>query len=346
MLSPADPSATRFFREAQQAPAVVRAQLDRNDAAVARLAAKLREAAPRAVVTCARGSSDHAATYAKYLIETKLGTLTASAAPSVASLYGSSQDLGGCLFVVLSQSGRSPDLLDSAAAAARAGARVVALVNDEGSPLAAIAHDVLPLCAGAEESVAASKSYIAMLAAIAHLAASWSGDVSLLRALHAAPEALARAWALDWSAAVADLANASHLYVMARGVGLAIAQEAALKFKETCALHAESFSAAEVRHGPQALLSADFPALLLAQDDETLAGIRDLGRELVGRGVRVLAAGASIDGALRLPTLPMAAALQPLALAQSFYRMANALAIARGYDPDNPPFLRKVTETR
>ena len=334
-----------MFREAGQAARALRAQLERNRAAATELGAALRALAPRAVVTCARGSSDHAATYAKYLVETRLGILTASAAPSIASVYNAPQDLRDCLFLAISQSGGSPDVLAAAQAAHRAGAVVVALVNDEASPLARASRYCLPLCAGVEESVAATKTYIASLAAIAHLVAAWSDDAPLLQALSSAPARLERAWALPWDAAVERLREKSHLFVLARGVGLAVAQEAALKCKETCGLHAESFSAAEVRHGPQALLEGSFPALVLAQDDEARPGLEAFARELAARNVEVLAAGIEVPGVTILPTLAAHPAIQPLLLAQSFYRLANALAIARGHDPDRPPHLRKVTRT-
>jgi len=332
--------------EAASAPAVVRAQLARNAAAAEILGRELRALAPRAAVTCARGSSDHAATYAKYLIETRLGVLTASAAPSIASVYGARQDLRDCVFIAISQSGRSPDLLATARSALEAGAYVVALVNDEDSPLAAIANRVLPLSAGPEVSVAATKSYLASLAALLHLVSAWSDDAALGDALARAPDQMAQAWELDWSAALPLLERASNLFVIARGVGLAVAQEAALKCKETCGLHAESFSGAEVRHGPQALLGHDFPALVLAQDDETRAGLEGLAQELVDRGVQVAVAGANVRGAIALPTVAADPAVAPLCLAQSFYRLANAVAVARGMDPDSPPHLQKVTRTR
>lgn len=335
-----------MFREAAEAPSIVRAQLGRNAEAMRALGRELRSLAPRAVVTCARGSSDHAATYAKYLFETRLGILTASAAPSVASVYGARQDLRDCAFVAISQSGRSPDILETTRSAQAAGAFVIALVNDEASPLAALATRVIPLSAGREESVAATKTYLASLAALLHFAAEWSEDPGLVDAAAAAPDALAHAWELDWSAALPLLAQAANLYVIARGVGLGIAQEAALKCKETCALHAEAFSAAEVKHGPQALLGRDFPALLFGQDDEARASIEELSLELSARGVPVAVAGARAAGAVELPAVPTHPALAPIALAQSFYRFANALALARGRDPDNPPHLRKVTETR
>lgn len=335
-----------MFAEAGEAPAAIATQLQRNRETVARIGARLRSHPPRMVVTVARGSSDHAATFAKYLIETRASVITASAAPSIASVYGASQDLRDCLFLALSQSGRSPDLLAAVDAARQAGALVVALVNDEASPLAAAADEALPLCAGEERSVAATKSYLATLAGLVHLVSAWQGDRELDRALQATPDLLRRASSLDWSAALPILRGASHLYVIARGLGLGIAQEAALKCKETCGLHAESFSSAEVRHGPQALMKAGFPALILAQDDETRAGIEELARDLVQRGVTVLAAGAEAAGATVLPTLEAHPVIAPLALVQSFYGMANALAFARGLDPDNPPYLRKVTETR
>jgi glucosamine--fructose-6-phosphate aminotransferase (isomerizing) len=334
-----------MFREAAEAGAAVRVQLERNRETARALGARLRALAPRAVVTCARGSSDHAATFAKYLFETRAGVLTASAAPSIASVYGARQDLRECLFVAISQSGRSPDLLSTAEAAKQAGALVVALVNDESSPLADLADHALPLCAGEERSVAATKSYIASLAALTHLAAEWTGDAALGAALARAPGDLERAWQIEWDAALEALVPASNLYVIGRGVGLGVAQEAALKCKETCGLHAEAFSSAEVRHGPQALLQEGFPALLFSQDDESRAGIEALAADLVARGVRVLIAGGAVQGAMALPCVATHPAIEPLLFAQTFYRLCPALAIARGHDPDRPPHLRKVTRT-
>jgi glucosamine--fructose-6-phosphate aminotransferase (isomerizing) len=331
--------------EAAQAPAVVRAQLAANAARVARLAERLRRSPPRAVVTCARGSSDHAATFARYLIETRLGILTSSAAPSVSSVYDVSPDLAGTVVLAISQSGASPDLLSAVSRARSGGARVVALVNAESSPLAQLADDLLPLGAGPELSVAATKSYIASLAAIVQLVAAWTEDAELGAALAASPEQLARAFELDWSAAIARLTPASNLYVIGRGLGLGIAQEAALKFKETCGLHAEALSAAELRHGPMALVRAHFPLLLFTQDDESRPGVTQLASELATHGADVLVAGAEVTGTTALPSLAAHPVIEPLLLAQSFYAMANALSLARGRDPDRPPHLSKVTET-
>jgi len=334
-----------MFREAAQAPEVVRAQLAANEARAARLAERLRRSPPRAIVTCARGSSDHAATFARYLIETRLGLLTSSAAPSVSSVYEAAPDLAGTLMLAISQSGASPDLLAVVSQARAAGAYIVALVNAPGSPLALLADELLPLHAGTEESVAATKSYIASLAAIVQLVARWSGDAPLAAALAAAPERLARAWQCDWSAAIARLTPARNLYVIGRGLGLGIAQEAALKFKETCGLHAEALSAAELRHGPMALVHAGFPLLLFTQNDESRAGVRQLAAELAAQGADVLLAGARVARTTELPTEGAHPVIEPLLFAQSFYRMANGLSLARGRDPDAPPHLSKVTET-
>jgi glutamine---fructose-6-phosphate transaminase (isomerizing) len=341
----ADAESTLMFQEAASAANAVRAQLGSDAAAIAAIGGEVRRLAPRTVITCARGSSDHAATYAKYLIETRTRTLTASAAPSVSSLYGVSQDLNGCLFLAISQSGRSPDLLASVAAAKAAGATILALCNSPDSPLMAAADLAVDLRAGIESSVAATKSYLATLAALIRLVAAWTEDAELESAVESLPTAMERSWALDWSHALPPLESAAHLYVVGRGLGLGAAQEIALKFKETCGLHAEAFSSAELRHGPFALLGPGFPALLIAQRDATLAGVESLGSELARRGLPVMIAGAEVGGAVVLPTVESRAEIAPILLVQSAYRLIATLSIRRGFDPDRPAHLRKVTET-
>src|ERR1700688_3541966 len=189
---------TRMFQEAASASDAVRAQLQCDAAAIAAIGREVRRLAPRTVITCARGSSDHAATYAKYLIETRAGVLTASAAPSVSSVYGVSQDLRGCLFIALSQSGQSPDLLAAAAAAKAAGAVILALCNSPDAPLIAAADLVIELRAGVETSVAATKSYLATLAALLRLVAAWTQDPALESDLQALPAQMDQNWMLDW----------------------------------------------------------------------------------------------------------------------------------------------------
>jgi glucosamine--fructose-6-phosphate aminotransferase (isomerizing) len=335
-----------MYLEAQQTAAVVEHQLQANAPQLAALGERLRARPPRFIVTCARGSSDHAATYAKYVFETRLGLITASASPSISSIYHAKLNLRDALFVAISQSGKSPDLLRAAQAAKDAGAQVLALVNVADSPLAQLADTVIELHAGPERSVAATKSYLASLAAILQLTAHWSNDADLHTALARLPQDLRQGWHADWSSLVDELRQRRNLFVVGRGFGFGGALEAALKFKETCGLHAEAFSAAEVKHGPMALVGADFPLLMFAQDDDTLAGSLALAEEFRARGARVWLAAPGVDG---VDALPLAAGLAPivtpLIVVQSFYRAASALALARGYDPDLPPHLRKVTET-
>ena len=332
-------------REAAEAPSAVRRQLAANRSVVRELGRRLREQPPGAVVTCARGSSDHAATFAKYLIETRTGVITSSAAPSVASVYEARPGMRGIVCLAISQSGASPDLLRAVEAASAAGATTVALVNAEGSPLASLAEYVIPLHAGPELSVAATKSFLASLAAVAHLVAAWTGETPAQENLAALPDAMELAWALDWDRAVSRLSGASSLYVLGRGLGLAVAQESALKFKETCGIHAEGISAAEVRHGPMALVRPGFPVFVYGQNDETLAGVEAVAEDLARRGATVTVAGLRCHDALELPTLQADPALAPILLGQTFYGLANAVSIARGLDPDHPPHLSKVTET-
>lgn len=339
-------SSTLMFREAHESATVVERQLRENAPILQALGERLRANPPRFIVTCARGSSDHAAAYAKYVFETRLGLITASASPSISSIYDANLSLDGALFVAISQSGKSPDLLRSAQAAKDAGAHVLALVNVEDSPLATLADTFVPLRAGPELSVAATKSYLATLAAILQLTAHWSNDATLHAAVARLPDDLRRGWDSDWSALTDGLRGATNLFVVGRGYGFGAALEAALKLKETCGLHAEAFSAAEVKHGPMALVDDGFPVLFFAQDDGTLENTLAVAREFRARGARVFIAapGSSEPGTLPLPA-DIAPIVTPLLAVQSFYRAASALSLARGFDPDVPPHLRKVTET-
>ncbi len=338
---------TQMSIETKEAPQAVKRMLENNAPICEKIATRLQNSPPSFVVTCARGSSDHAATYAKYVIETKLGIMTASAAPSISSVYGVEPKMEGALFIAISQSGQSPDLLATTKAALNTGAYVVAIVNVETSPLAAMADVVLPLCAGPETSVAATKSYITTLSAIAQLVAHWSSKPDLKEALDTLPGQLEKAVKYDWSSAVQELAEAEHLLVVGRAAGFGIAQEAALKFKETCCLHAEPFSAAEIRHGPMAILKNKIATLVFSQKDETQQGVIDLLDMLKDQGGPVYSVGVKCDGATQLETVDdMHPVLAPITMVHSFYRMVNQIAITRGLNPDEPPLLRKVTETK
>jgi glucosamine--fructose-6-phosphate aminotransferase (isomerizing) len=340
-------SPTAMLREAQEAPEVVARLLKSNADLCGDLGARLRASPPPFAVTCARGSSDNAATFAKYLLEIHSGLVTASVGPSVTSVYEARPRMRNALFLAVSQSGRSPDILHLAQAGRDDGALTVALVNDTSSPLASTCEVVLPLHAGPEKSVAATKSFIAALAAGLQLVAHWSQDQALLTALDGLPDVLHKASKTDWSAALPMLSQADNLFVVGRGVGFAVAQEAALKLKETSGVHAEAMSSAELMHGPWTLAGDHFPILVLSQDDETLSGVNDLIAKLNDQNVPVVVAGAA-DGPAKV-MLPSGDGvhpyLAPIAMIQSFYPLVNAIAQARGRNPDAPPRLRKVTET-
>jgi len=335
---------TTMYREAAEAPDCVENQLQRNAVPLAALADRLRAHPPAAMVTIGRGSSDHAATYARYLVETRLGILTSSLSPSIFSVFKAPLSLRNMLCLAISQSGRSPDLLAAAGAARDSGAIVVALVNDPDSPLAEIASLVLPQGAGPEKSAAATKSFITSLSAIAQMVALWSGDAAMQAALQQLPSALAQAWQEDWSPCRGNLQTADHLYTVGRGLHLAIAQEAAHKLKETCMIHAEAFSSAEVLHGPNELAGKDFPVLLFRSEDATDASVQEAARRLSAQEASVMMAGGGDPGTLPVPRAPHAA-LAPILQIQAFYRMANALACDRGYNPDQPRHVQKVTHT-
>lgn len=319
-----------LLSEARETAAAARRQREICDPAFVELGQRLREHPPTLVVTCARGSSDHAATYGKYVLETEARTVVASVGPSVASMYQSGPAaLHGALFIAVSQSGRSPDLVELTNAAKRAGAYTVGLINAETSPLAAACDLVIPLCAGDENAVAATKSFLLSAYAFLQIVDAWTG--SLDKVVDEFPEAIERATAWD----VTSLAPARNMFVVGRGVGLGPAQEIALKLKETCRLHAEAFSTAEVLHGPTALVEPGFPILAITQADETEAANREVLTRLASYGANI------IEHHVDAP-----AVIAPLVGVYSFYLGVPALAAARGLDADAPVHLRKVTETR
>ncbi len=336
--------------EARAAPAALARQLSLDGEAYAALGTLLRAQPPGGLLTLARGSSDHAAHYFAYLVMARLGRLVTSLPMSLITLYGSRLDCAGLVALAFSQSGRSPDLVEPTQQLRAGGARTVAFVNELQSPLAAAAEFVFPLHCGAELSVAATKSYLAQLVAGARLVSTWQQDERLSAALAQLPAALERASKLPWDAAVEALAGVDRLFVIGRGTGLAVAQEAALKFKETCGIQAEAFSGAEVQHGPMALVEDGYPMLIFAPHGPAHAGLVVLAEAMRSRGAQVLLVAPPLTQVdARITQLTMAGTghedLDPISVAQSFYPMVEALARARGRDPDRPRHLNKVTQT-
>ena len=338
--------------EALTSPNIVATQLTKNKAIIQQIITHLQQCPPGFVFTIARGSSDHAAYFAKYLFAKQTGLLCASLPPSINSIYHSKLNVRNALAIGISQSGASPDICSSLQAAKQGGATTIAIVNHTNSPLADIADFVLPLHAGEENAVAATKTYIASLTALIQLVAEFSQDKILLKALHELPSSLEKATHCDWSSTTQILAKAINLIVIARGMGYPIAAEAALKFKETANMHAEAFSAAEFQHGPMALVQPEFPLLFFPQYDATLPSTLALCQKMTQLGAQTLLAtpnDLAIEVNMAQHSLPLPNSLHPicdpLMTIQAFYPMMAALAQQRGYDPDQPNNLRKVTET-
>lgn len=333
--------------EIREAPAAVRRQEADLARPVADLVARLKRRPPQVVVTCARGSSAHAATYAKHLIERDLGIPVAEAAPNIASVYGRQLHLKDQLFLAISQSGKSDDLVEMARAVRAAGAVTAAIVNATDGPLTKACDVVLPMGAGPELSVAASKTFVATLAVLLRLAAAWTGDTGLAGAIERLPDRLGDAAALDWSEAATALAGTISLVTIGRGPTLPIAREASLKLKETVNLHAEAFSGAEFLHGPVALVSSRYPVLMFMPTDQAAHGMRQLAADLRQKGTALFTTDAGVPGGGCLPALaPDHPETDAVCLIQSFYAMLIPLAERLGADVDRPRHLQKVTRTR
>src|SRR5262245_15483900 len=328
---------THMARETAEAPQAVARMLAANARALAELGRLYRERRPTHIVTCARGSSDCAASYFKYLIEITLGLPCCSVGASVVSVYGARLALRDTLLLTISQSGKSPDIVAFQAEAKRAGIPTLAVTNTEDSPLAQGADLCLPLCAGPEKSVAATKSFITSAAMGAGLAAAAAADARLSGALQGLPDDLARALALRWSKVEDMLSRSQSSYVLGRGPSLPMAQEGALKLKETAGLHAEAYSAAEVLHGPMELVTEGFPVLVFSPNDQALATTQETARRISEAGATVIAP----DYARTRHPL-----LDPISLIQTFYGSAERIARRLGRNPDKPRLLEKVTETR
>ncbi len=302
---------------------------------------------PPFVLVVARGTSDNAARYAQYAFGHAVGLPVALAAPSLTTLYHRRLRLKRALVLGISQSGRSPDVVETVAAARREGALTLALVNDSASPLARAAAEVLPLHAGEERSVAATKTYTAELAAVALLAAAMAEGSTLLEGLRAIPPAMARALTVEEQArrAAATLVTPRRAVVLARGINYPTAHEVALKLKELALLLAEPYSSADFRHGPIAMAEPDLPVLLISPPGSAASReLAALARALRRRGSPVLPLGPNGRGALVCPRVPEI--LSPLVAILPGQLLAFHAALARGLDPDRPRGLRKITATR
>ena len=336
------PTASAMAREIAEIPAAAERLLVRKDLFAA-IAVRIAQAKPRIVVFCGRGSSGHVGVYLRYLFEARLGLIASTAAPSVVTAYQRSPDMHDCLFVVVSQSGRSPDIITATQMARKFGALTLAIVNDENSPAAAASELVLAIGAGAEHSVGATKSVVLSMIAGAQLVAALARDDDLNEGLDHLPARLAGALACDWSAWADSAAQAPAAFVVGRGYGLGCAREIALKVSEILRVPALGYSAAELRHGPRASITTATPVLILRQNDQAAAAVDDLIHDLDDAGERAFTAGGTTG------TLPWIGdghpVCDPVVMTVPAYRAIEAAARRRGFDPDNPPYLSKVTRT-
>ncbi|WP_432493940.1 SIS domain-containing protein [Kineococcus auxinigenes] len=335
--------------EIAEQPAVAERVLAAAGGELAQVAARLRESAPRTVLLTARGTSDHAALYAKYLVEVGLGLPAGLTSPSTLTVYGARPDLTGVLWIAVSQSGGSPDLVEPTAAARRAGALTLAVTNDPASALAAAAELHLDVHAGPELAVAATKSYTAQLLTLWLLVTTWRGGGT--GPAHALPGLLQRAVEADDVAAVATRYRfADRLVLTARGYSHPTAREAALKLMETSYLSAQAFSAADLVHGPLAMVDADRPVIAVVPEGpggEAMAPVLHALRERGADVCAVAPEGLAPDATVRL-AVPAGVRedLAPVLQIVPLQRLALEVALARGLDPDAPRGLRKVTRTR
>ena len=337
---------TQMRKEILEIPETVERLLQNGSPAVSSAASALRDRSPSFLVSVARGSSDHVATYLKYASELVLGTPMASIGPSIASIYKRQLNLNGSACLAVSQSGQSPDIVEMARSARAGGALSIAMTNNPDSPLAQAADHTLNLHAGPELSVAATKTFVNSAVVGLWLLAEWSDDPKLRRAIFALPEALDRAVNIDWADLRAALAHRNSVFCLGRGPAYAIANEAALKFKETCQIHAESYSSAEVLHGPVSIVDGGFPVIALAAQDMAEDALASVADTLAEKDAMVFAATPKVRKATPLQVVRTDHALvDPICMIASFYTLVEQIATSRGINPDAPRHLKKVTET-
>ena len=307
--------------------------------------ASLRHSELRGIVTCARGTSDHAAMFFKYLVETRIGLPVASIGPSVASIYGARLKLDGFASFAFSQSGASPDLSALQDTARQGGARTIAVCNVTDSALADGADTILPVHAGPEMAVAATKSFIGMLFATLGTLAGMMQDRELKSELETLPDLARRTLGCSWASALEPISRSGSMFCLGRGPGLAIAGEAALKFKETCRLHAEAYSAAEVFHGPVAIADERFAALVFDARGLAASSIEAACRKMQRRNVVLfIVTPRGVPHALPVPG-DGHELFDPLLQAIAFYNFVKDLSWKLGENPDTPTGLNKITET-
>jgi glucosamine--fructose-6-phosphate aminotransferase (isomerizing) len=343
---------SQFEQEIYQQPHILAQFLSTNLAEVTRIVAALRQSDPQFVLIAARGTSDNAAIYAKYLISAFLGKPVGLAIPSLYTLYRQPPRLHRTLVIGISQSGASPDVLAVMEEAKKQGSPTLAIINRLDAPMLQFADLILPLNCGEEKAVAASKTHTAQLLAIAALVAHWLADPNLIQDLSAIPHHVAQV--LESHATVQGIAEQikahNRILIVGRGFTYCTTHEIALKIKELSYISADPYSAADFKHGPIALLEEGFPLIAIAPQGKTFHSMKELIAEVnqLGAQTIVISNEASLASTnpqfIPLPT-SLPEWLAPIAAVVPGQLLALCLTLARGNDPDHPRRLKKVTET-
>lgn len=344
---------TQMWQEIMEQPKVIENGLSLNQKSIDAIVARLGEKKVDNVIIAARGTSDHAGIYGKYIIEIKKGIPVSLAAPSVFTIYEKNVNMANSLVIAISQSGRAADALEVIKSARKQGAPTVAITNFEDSPLANEAEFHLFCAAGLEKSVAATKTFMAQIHLLAQLVAAWSGDEGFKKELDELPALLVKT--LDSSEQIKNIVNRyrfmNECFVLARGTNYAIALEASLKIQETCYVRAKGYAISDFHHGPFAMIGEHMPVIVYAPKGESLKDSKEMLQKLRNAGADILVVSndsetlAMGDCSIQIPDTA-SDFITPFINVMVAQIFACNLSVSRGLNPDAPRGLSKVTYTR
>lgn len=332
-------------KEIKEIPDVIARQGESNAPMLIKLAEFMRKETINGITLLGRGSSRNACYYAKYIFETALNIPVSLASPSIASVYDRTLNFENHLLFVCSQSGASPDLIKYVENAKAGGATIIGLVNDESSPIAKLSDFLFGLKAGKENSVAATKSYIATLYAFASIYAMFCGKNDLADELYHLPEMMDQVVHTNWDDFAEAMLTTENLFCLGRSYNLSTAKEIALKFNETSQIFAKEYSSSEFFHGPLALIEKGIPILHFLLNDESHKVSLETNQKLIDLGANVYTVDSKAFDEKTLIIPSSSAIVQPLIQTTALYSIIEQISIKKGLNPDEPPFLNKVTKT-
>lgn len=337
-----------MMQEILSAPNLIQNQIKSNDSVYQEIAKILQRNKWNFSATIARGSSDHCSSFFSYLLGLKTNIFCGSLPPSLLSIHESAISFNNSLVFGVSQSGASPDIIKALEQSKKMGANTISFINEKESKLEQISNYTIPLGAGLEESVPATKSFLSTLTAMVSLVAKWCNDSELSYSLEKLPEALSKSFEIDFEPLLKECQNIEKMIILGRGLGYGIASEASLKINETCKIQTSPYSAVEFKHGPITLVNKGDPVIVFISDGKEKASILDMCRNLVSYGAKVFTIGASepISGTISIRTNSVGNSIVDLITAiGAFYPFAEKLSNSRGLNPDMPEHLKKVTKT-